>query len=103
MGRSVAIAGTPAVVAFDAVQEDSRCPDGAQCVWAGDAVVAVRVTTPAGGPHSGALHVDPERGPRALTASGYRLTFRALTPNPRVDTPIQPGDVRAELQLDAAP
>ena len=35
-------------ITFEGVSDDSRCPRGAQCVWAGDATVAVTLRPPKG-------------------------------------------------------
>lgn len=43
LGGQFAIGDTGVTVGFSAVPEDSRCPDGARCLWQGRAVVAVDV------------------------------------------------------------
>ena len=79
VGETAALGGL--AVTFDDVEEDSRCPDTAMCVWSGWAVVRVTVTgAPLRAP-SGRLRVaDPEREPEAGVRVGSRLVFAtALT------------------------
>jgi hypothetical protein len=49
-------------VTFDGVRSDSRCPMDALCVWAGDAVVAVRLSHAAGSPAERELHTAERSG-----------------------------------------
>jgi hypothetical protein len=95
LGRTVAIAGTPYQVTFEAVPEDSRCPIDAVCVWAGNARVSLRLTAE-GKDSSIALNTGSE--PRSATAGNLRLELRALAPSPRAATPTPPGDYRATLR-----
>src|SRR5512141_1108328 len=37
-------------ITFVGVSEDSRCPSGVQCAWAGQAVVQIKVSPTGGGP-----------------------------------------------------
>src|SRR5689334_15294759 len=40
-GESIGLAGTPYVVVFDQVLEDSRCAQGMTCIWEGNARVGL--------------------------------------------------------------
>ena len=73
---------------FDAVYEDSRCPEGTQCVWEGRAIVGltlmatnqigeVRLEIP-GFVDAEDAPQDAQRGSR----SGYSITLLALDPYP---------------------
>ncbi len=76
-------------VAFDRVVSDSRCPIDAICVWAGEAVLALKLSRGADAP--------VEREVRADSASpevshlDYRIKAIAFTPYPRSDrkTPLE--------------
>src|SRR5687768_8422128 len=41
VGESVVVSGESLTVTMNGVPEDSRCPTGVQCVWAGNARVSV--------------------------------------------------------------
>lgn len=86
------------VVTFTAIREDSRCPSGVECVWAGDA--AVELLVDAGGePTVIVLHTTLE--PRSTLAAGLRLTLLRLEPQPLAGEQIPPGDYEASLQIEA--
>jgi hypothetical protein len=68
-------------VRFVELVEDSRCPSDAQCVWAGNAKIKIRVTKN-GKPEDLTLDTN---GPHqyATTADGYSIKLVGLTPAPR--------------------
>ena len=43
LGATARVPDSPHSVTFEAVPQDSRCPAGAMCVWAGEATVRLRV------------------------------------------------------------
>lgn len=59
---------------------DSRCPPGVQCAWAGDAGIAVRWQSARGGRAQDAmLHTHPLQDARAEAVFGaYRVRLQAL-------------------------
>jgi hypothetical protein len=92
-GATARLENSPLTVTFLRVEEDSRCPRGVTCVWAGNARVAVEISVGDGAPETLALNtlVNPQshevRGfmlrlmsvserPADSTATGYRATFR---------------------------
>ena len=71
---------------------DSRCPPDVQCVWAGDAVIALRWIPASGTAQEFELHTMPRQ--RAFVVGTRTITLQALE---RGETP------RATLQVDAKP
>ena len=69
---------------------DSRCPPDVQCIWAGDAVIALRWTPATGDARDFELHTMPRQ--RAFVVGTHTITLQALE---RGETP------RATLQVDA--
>ena len=67
-------------VRFVELVEDSRCPADAQCVWAGNAKIKIRVTMN-GRSHD--LSLDTNGQHQAATAEGYTIKLVSLTPSPR--------------------
>ena len=67
---------------------DSRCPPDVQCVWAGDAVIALRWTPTSGAAQDFELHTTLK--PKSFDAGGRSITLQALE---RGDAP------RATLQV----
>lgn len=101
-GESVRVWGTLLDVTFVAVTGDSRCPEGAECVWEGDAAVAAEMDL-LGETSSHTLHTsgDARLGPRSVERGGYRLELEALEPSPRVGAAISPSEYRATLRVTA--
>ena len=86
-------------VTFDAVRSDSRCPMDALCVWAGDAIVTVRLSQSAGSQVERELHTQP--GGSEASYLAYVIKLVALAPYPRSDRQIRPDDYVTILTVDA--
>lgn len=70
-------------ICLDKVITDSRCPEGAECIWSGDAVIRVRFHE-AGNEHAFNMSLYETRVygyPQDTTVSGYRIVFKDLTPH----------------------
>ena len=93
LGETAALDGH--TIRFAEVVEDSRCPEGAQCVWAGRARIAVTVDGQAIAldvPHAG-------DGGASAEAGGLDVAAQALEPAPSVDG----SDATPEAVLVARP
>lgn len=98
-GQTVSIAATGQTVTFESVTEDSRCPAGVVCVWAGNARAGLRVGG-AGTDSSIALNTGIE--PRALRVGKVMLELRAVTPGPVAGTRTAPDVYRITLRATAS-
>ncbi|MBP7776307.1 MAG: hypothetical protein KA371_04210 [Acidobacteria bacterium] len=87
IGESFTAPGTRTVVTVENVSDDSRCPADADCVWAGDATVTLRVQPAAGPAEHLALHVS-DASSHSATAGGLRLRLVRLDPEPRAGQSI---------------
>ncbi|WP_067480629.1 hypothetical protein [Actinomadura hibisca] len=96
-GGSARLADGALTVTFKDVAGDSRCPTGAQCIWEGDATVAVSVAEGGGAPAAHELHTTLQPGEVAV--GGYTLRLVALNPYPEQGDPIGAGDYRADFTL----
>ena len=74
-------------ISFDAVTEDSRCPSGAQCVWAGNA--GIRLTLESANRTQVAI-LNSTLDPRRVSFAGYAVGYRDVTPYPAADLPHDP-------------
>ena len=72
---------------------DSRCRPDVQCVWAGDAVIAMRWTPAAGAMVAQDFVLHTTLDPKSFTAGNRTITLTALE---RDDAP------KATLQVEAA-
>jgi len=102
-GEVTAIASTPLRVAFQRVENDSRCPINALCIQSGDALVALRVSVNNGDGAEINLRTRGSATTDHLTAevAGYQLSIGGLQPA-RITTspPIEPGDYRLTLVIE---
>ena len=97
-GRTVTLApGQSATLADNSridyikLDGDSRCRPDVQCVWAGDAALAMRWTPASGAAQDFELHTTLQ--PKSFDAGGRTITLQSLE---RGDAP------KATLQIDAA-
>ncbi|MGH9820311.1 MAG: hypothetical protein ACRD43_09100 [Pyrinomonadaceae bacterium] len=65
-------------VKFIGVGEDSRCPAGTTCVWAGNAKVGIQVWKKGGKPAD--LTLNTTLDPRTVTYLGFKITLITLSP-----------------------
>ena len=83
-------------ITFEGVSEDSRCPTGAQCVWAGDAAATFTLEKPPAAVMQGTLHTN-ERFERQTVYDHFVVRLEDVKPYPKESVAIAPGDYRATL------
>lgn len=98
-GQTVTIAGTGHTVTFESVAEDSRCPTGVTCVWAGNARVSLRLGV-AGRDTTVALNTGIE--PRTTRIGDVTLELKAVTPFPQAGTSTPAESYRVTLRAGGA-
>jgi hypothetical protein len=86
---------------FIGVPADSRCPATADCVWAGDAAVAIAARAAPRTSCPDTLHTTLD--PTAAVCAGYLISLLELTPYPQVPGPIPAGEYAARLRISAVP
>jgi hypothetical protein len=94
----VPVAGSKSVITFERVSSDSRCPSGAKCVWEGDAVVVLRVSSEGDGAATLELHANP-RFAQQGEAYGVRVTLERLDPYPTTERPASADAYVAHLRV----
>ena len=65
-------------LAYLRLVDDSRCPPDVQCVWAGDAEIALRWQPAGGGTRDLALHTNANPGPTSARIGERRVALVAL-------------------------
>ena len=73
-------------VKFVSLIEDSRCPVGATCVWAGNAKIKVEISK--GGRNKQTFEINTNIGAQGATYNGYAIQLISLTPEPRENVRI---------------
>jgi hypothetical protein len=90
---------THTYICFDSVVGDSRCPLGAECIWAGNAEVRFRFATADQEPLFFSLNTLPSFKTDTII-NGYKFTLTDLKPDPSINKVILPGDYKAEIKIE---
>jgi hypothetical protein len=77
--------------------EDSRCPRGTNCVWAGDAKVTIRVTGRRGQSKTFDLHTNLQG--KSARFDGYEITLGNVTPYPATNIRINRNGYTASFTI----
>lgn len=89
-----------ASITLDSVLNDSRCPTGAQCVWAGNAEVRFIYSD---GTQNSAFILNTLPNFRTDTlVNGYRIKLVRLNPYPQLGTAIKQSEYKAEVKITKA-
>jgi hypothetical protein len=95
INQEAMIEGEALAVVFESVVEDSRCPEGVDCIWSGNAKIRLRSgkqkQTPA------AVELNTNVGSKSSSYLNYEIRLIALKPRPKADKPIQPNEYIATL------
>lgn len=94
-GQSVRVEGERLTVTFSRVAEDSRCPEGVQCVWAGNAKVVLRLSK--GRRRASTMSLNTGVDPRQRVYRGYEVKLVKLDPYPKENRRIRRRDYVATL------
>jgi hypothetical protein len=81
------------------IEEDSRCPQGVECIWAGNVRVALLVRGPGRTSRRAALNTASE--PRELKLGGRTFIISKVSPAKIIDRDIKPRDYRITLKLSS--
>jgi hypothetical protein len=96
-GQSVSLTGEPLKVQFVKVVNDSRCPKGVQCIWAGQVTCLVEVTYQ-NVQKSMVLTQMGDSDATGIPFVDYVFNF-TVDPYPEAQKTIKPGDYRLELTI----
>lgn len=68
-------------VRFVSLVEDSRCPSGANCVWAGNAKIKIEISKEKA---KETFEVNTNLGPKGANFEGYAIELTSLTPKENI-------------------
>ncbi|MEL7833580.1 hypothetical protein [Fodinibius sp. Rm-B-1B1-1] len=91
-GKEIMISGADVAVEFVDLVEDSRCPDGVVCVWAGNAQVAIRIND-----EEAKLNAYLE--PKEKVVSKYNVALISVDPYPQTDIEIPENKYTATIRI----
>jgi hypothetical protein len=97
VGQEVTFTGEPLRILFEEVPEDSRCPLQVLCVWAGNAIVRLRVGTATANAQRIELNTTLE--PHVISVLGYEISLERLDPYPQSDNRIPQRQYAAHFRV----
>ena len=80
-------------ICLDSVLSDSRCPTGAECIWAGEARARFKIEKY----NSNPVFIELKEGAKDTLVSGYKFSFIKLLPYPSVGNQIKLGEYKAMI------
>lgn len=89
-GAKAGVRDTGLTIRFLAVSEDSRCPEGVNCIWAGNGKVKISVSAPK--KPAATLELNTTTTPSSASYEGYDIKLVKLAPYPKHGTEIKPAD-----------
>ncbi|MEO7673611.1 MAG: hypothetical protein ABIU09_05985 [Pyrinomonadaceae bacterium] len=88
--------GTAIKIKFLNVPEDSRCPTGVNCIWAG--VAKIKLQLRKNGKRA-EFELNTNQLDKSITFEGNEINLTALTPYPKSGTAIKPAAYTATLSI----
>lgn len=81
IGQRVSIKKEGLTVSFTRVAEDSRCPEGVQCIWAGNGKIVLRVSKARR--RAATMRLNTGMEPKQEDYRGYDVKLVSLNPYPK--------------------
>ena len=85
-------------IKFVSLIEDSRCPEGVRCVWAGNAKIQVRITDSRG--RSETFEMNTNMGAKGASFGGYAVNLINLEPQLRANVRINRNAYTATFSIN---
>jgi hypothetical protein len=95
LGERVTLRGTDLTLEFQDVTEDSRCPDGAVCVWAGNGRIQLGV-------NQSTVKLNTTLEPKQFIFGIYAIRLNSLSPYPMIERRIRKEEYVAALVVTPA-
>jgi hypothetical protein len=77
--------------------EDSRCPIGTACIWAGQLIVTLEVSNELG--ERSELKLQRKREPKMANVFGYKLLLLGVEPHPKKGKTVKLSDQVITLEI----
>jgi hypothetical protein len=94
--KEKSVPGAGFKIKFVEMVEDSRCPTGTTCIWAGNAKVKIEVRGGRGGAKT--FELNSATQPTVVNYAGYDIKLIGLTPKPAVNVRIDPDKYVASFE-----
>jgi len=79
-------------VTFEELLEDSRCPEGVTCVWAGNGRVSIKL-------NELQAELNTYLDPKSIDLSGYEIELFSLAPYPKINNEIEQEEYILEMMV----
>ena len=86
-------------ICFESALNDSRCPEGVECFWEGNAQARFKFVKSNEIPIFFILDTHPGFTTDTIVG-GYKITLKTLSPYPVYGKIILPKDYKAEIQIE---
>ena len=97
INQQKAVSGTRLNIKFIAMVEDSRCPTDANCIWAGNAKIKIRISK--NGKAAKTFELNSNLAPPTVVFEGHEFKLTALTPAPSSNIRINRNGYIATLSV----
>ena len=87
--------GEGLTVRFDSVLEDSRCPEGVDCIWSGNAKIRLKPSKQKQTPAT--IELNTDAGAKSSPYLNYEIKLVGLKPRPKADAKVQPDEYKVTL------
>ena len=99
-GKERKVEGEDLWIAFLSVAEDSRCPDGAKCIWEGNA--RIRLSVRNSKDECAEFELNTNVKPAEFEFGKYRIALANLWPYPSIKGELRPREYTATLAVTKA-
>jgi hypothetical protein len=93
--QEVTIEGEGLAVTFESVLEDSRCPEGVDCIWSGNAKIRIRSSKQKQTPAT--IELNTDAGPKSSSYLNYEIRLVRVKPSPKPNEAVRPQEYKAAL------
>lgn len=97
IGEQVLIKEAGLRISFVKVGDDSRCPKGVTCIWAGNGKVVLKISR--GGAKAAEFELNTNLEPKQHRFEDYDIKLVGLNPYPQKDVKIERGQYAATLMV----
>lgn len=86
-------------ICFESIVGDSRCPEGVQCIWQGNAEAKFKFVKTDETPVFFSLNTYPAFTTDTIIGE-YKFTLKAVTPYPNIKNIVLPRAYKAEIEIE---
>ncbi len=99
MGQSVVVDGQDLKLTFSAVPEDSRCPEGANCIQEGQIRIVLATVGDNASREIEFTRKATFKGTTTQTLGKFKIQLNEVSPYPKSGTPVQPEQYKLKLAV----